>query len=530
MPNRTFGRGFLADKLYNTEDAVPAGAFELLQRRRKRRPLDWLLFPLALLLVGGVFLSIRAFDLPERMADGEAMRTAGRLNEVEKAISHASSLGKAGQSKMPATAGATSASPSGIPASPSVKEKVEVVSSFSESKRKALLDNGQLQTSSNKAASEGNALQSADDAEASVSSTGSMSNISETRLASNKDVASGQKREASLNRKRHTMKSGTILLASAANGYAVGQSDGEKAWIGHSTQKSQSQYPLRQQRLSPQEDINASPDEIPTATRAITKEVANRDHPPIAVDGETLENRIVGLSVAALPVSGDVAFKPFDKPKKPLISFQELHITLGAVILGQEANTQSVAGQTVYSPTNTSAGIGLDAGVSTRLGLTNWLGLLAGVHSLLYNQTATGIATDPNAKVIYTPTKTNTLEAQPVATETSYGAKTWTWIPLMPQVMAEFRLPAARWGIAAGVYAPLVPQTYASVEGSAKNVYVFAPASLVQPMAQLWADASRTRIALTVRRVQGNGLMPHPAASASTGLFVSGTMSYRLFK
>ena len=248
------------------------------------------------------------------------------------------------------------------------------------------------------------------------------------------------------------------------------------------------------------------------------------------MDGETLESRNTGLSVAAVPVTGDVALKPIVKPKKQLIAFKELHITLGAIILGQDAHTQSVAGQTAYSPTNTSAGIGLDAGVSTRLGLTNWLGLLAGVHSLLYNQTTSGIATDPNAKVIYTPTKTNTLEAQPVVTETSYGIKTWTWIPLMPQVMAELRLPAARWGIAAGVYAPLAPQTYATVEGSARSVHMFNPTRLVQPMAQFWADASRTRIALTVRRVQGNGLMPHPAASSSTGLFVSGTISYRLFK
>lgn len=181
-----------------------------------------------------------------------------------------------------------------------------------------------------------------------------------------------------------------------------------------------------------------------------------------------------------------------------------------------------------FSTLYTEPGIGLEAGITVRSQLSSWLGLLAGARSRVFWQTVSGkVKTSQPSPVTYYGIDAFTIEAQPQLIEQGYTLKSTIWMPIVPELLLEVRPPNAIWGIAAGGYLNAYPQTFLSYRGQGVPASPYRPSATLEPVVQLWTQTSRTRITLSVRRIQGAGLLPHPVTSTSDGLLTSATMSYR---
>lgn len=482
MSSRTFGRGFLADKLYNTEDAVPAGTFEQIQRRRKRRrPLGWLLPSLALVVLVGIGGYLY-------QGTGTSVSTgpvAAAISQPEAQSSASSPTIKEPRHKAaPGVAGSEKATMHSVPREQSTPSDatVEQVSASQTS----IEDNS-------KASTDPDGVKSA----AHHTNTKRFGKEPSTLAISRRKPTQSSEAE-------HEQTSATAANRESRSAPPASGTETEVAGT-NSPRKAQAEMPT---------------------------------HPSLAYDlglleaSSTLDSRLTPFALQSREAS-PLAVYPVGVNKN---LFSRLKLTEVLVDFGPTALTQKVRfternfspEQGKFSTLYTEPGIGLEAGITVRSQLSPWLSLLAGVRSRVFWQTVSGkIKTSESSPVTYTSIDAFTVQAQPQLVEQGYTLRSTIWMPIIPELLLEFRPPNATWGIAAGGYLNAYPQSFLSYRGQGAPAAPFTPGPTLQPVAQIWTQTSRTRLALSVRRIQGTDLLPHPVHSTSDGLLTSVSMSYR---
>lgn len=482
MSLRTFGRGFLADKLYNAEDAVPAGTFDQIQRRRKRRrPLGWLLPSLALVVLVGI--------------GGYLYKGAG---------SHVSTG--------PVTATMSEPKAKSSVSSPTMAESRSMGAMGRSVSEKATM-NVSTKTSS-------------------ASSQAAQQRVS----ASQADIQD--------NLEESTYPNGVKSATPRTNAKRFGR---EVSALAMSRRKPIHSSEAQQRHIS----AVSAPGESKPTTQASGMETGGASTRPSGKAlAETPPNSSLSYDLGLLEASSMLDSRPTQLALQPREAsplavypvgvnnnlFSRMKLTEVLVDFGPSALTQKVhfternfsPEQGKFSTLYTEPGIGVEAGITVRSQLSPWLGLLVGVRSRVFWQTVSGkVKTSESSPVTYTSIDAFTVQAQPQLVEQGYILKSTTWMPIIPELLLEFRPPNAIWGIAAGGYLNAYPQSFLSYRGQGAPAAPFTPGATVQPVAQIWTQTSRTRLTLSVRRIQGSDLLPHPVHSTSDGLLTSVTMSYR---
>lgn len=480
MSSRTFGRGFLADKLYSTEDAVPAGTFEQIQRRRKRRrPLGWLLPSLALVVLMGI--------------GGYLYRGTGSR-----------------VSSNPVAAGVSQ---------PEAKSSVS----------SRTIADAPAQASQNETLSE-NAKRSPDTRTSSARAVPAAEQTSTARTAPPENPESSTYPGRTESFPTHTQARRTGSEFSAV---ATGVRNPAHTRIA---QQEKDVAPIATGESPSAPFVSAT--QSVTGTGSGQSKAEMPPNPGLAYDlgvleaSQVLDSRLTPLALQPHEAS-PLAVYPVGVNRN---LFSRLKLTEVLIDFGPTALTQKVRfternfspEQGKFSTLYTEPGIGLEAGITVRSQLSPWLGLLAGVRSRIFWQTVSGkVKTSESSPVTYTSIDAFTVQAQPQLVEQGYTLKSTIWMPIIPELLLEFRPPNAMWGIAAGGYLNAYPQSFLSYRGQGAPAAPFSPGAALQPVAQIWTQTSRTRLTLSVRRIQGSDLMPHPVHSTSDGLLTSATMSYR---
>ena len=481
MRSRTFGRGFLADKLYNTEDAVPAGTFEQIQlRRKRRRPLGWLLPSLVLVVlvgIGGYLYQGTGTNVSTGPVAATVSVAEAKSSVSSRTIAEALPKAARGGSISEKVTVNTSTRPSSAPSDAAV-ERVSA-------SQRVIQDNS----------------------EASYTHEVKSATAPRNTKRSGREVSA-----VAVTRRKSIQRSETVHGQPSASS-ATGESH-------------------------PVTPTAASETAVTSTNRSSKAQAEMPPNPSLAYDlglleaSSTLDSRLTPFALQSREAS-PLAVYPVGVNKN---LFSRLKLTEVLVDFGPTALTQKVRfternfspEQGKFSTLYTEPGIGLEAGITLRSQLSPWLGLLAGVRSRVFWQTVSGkIKTSESSPVTYTSIDAFTVQAQPQLVEQGYTLRSTIWMPIIPELLLEFRPPNATWGIAAGGYLNAYPQSFLSYRGQGAPAAAFTPGATLQPVAQIWTQTSRTRLALSVRRIQGSDLLPHPVHSTSDGLLTSVTMSYR---
>ncbi len=480
MSERTFGQGFLADRLYNLEDPIPSGTFDAIRRKRRKRPVFWLwLLPLALSL-GGLSLYL------SRQSEGSASQGTTTLASA----AHSGSQGHA-QPEAPA------------PSS----------------------DHGHAtgQTSRERLTLSGNEPSSAPagpDLTQAIAADGESGALSSEK--------NGGKSARVRKQNRTSYLKGRFAGARTLNRRIgpTGSIEGAERQEMHDAVGSA--YP---------DDLVASEKETAADASASAQapELAFFAAEGSSLAPDMMQTRLPSLAFSAHRLDlGEVWPVAVGKPRPFSLGRSEVLVSLGPMALLQQtsltaSNAPGAEPGMQYQADYLQPGIGLEASVSVRTALSPSLALLAGASSLALWQAATGTAI-PTQRPQHSYQASgidNLLYGTPVSGR-PFTAKSLVWMPVAPQCLLEARLPRASWGIAAGAYLVAATQTFTSTTGASLAAEAFATSQPLQPMAQFWAEATRTRIAVTARRIQGQNLLPYPAPTQSTGWAISASMSYRL--
>jgi hypothetical protein len=505
MKTQPFGQGFLADKLYNQEHPVPSGLFDAIQQNRKKRGFGVLwIFPL-LLLIGITGLTLwkvgTAFENKDIAAESLTFNQKPALNPS-----------KAKQTSTVLAPTKTIANEKGVVESES--KKVNAESSFMVTETDhTKVDNGRSVKES---------IPHKINAKVSLRPTPyeKPRKILVSKLP---------------NKIRQLL--GNTGMQLAEGGIQTSQelkSLPNPPSLSHSnmreTEEPSQPIGVESSSVKLQENATNSHVTVPDMELASTLVYEQNANDLLFITSRQPQLVITPLEVSPFLVSP----VPTSLGLLARIGLREVLIGLGPLAQFQQTKLKAtaptrpgIAEGTDYTTRSAEPGIGLDFGIASRTRLSSSFGLLVGLRTFFIRQTVSGEIIPTGGPVRYFINENNLIESVPVPTQ-GYTVQSTLWVPFAPELLVEYHLPRKSWGITGGVYALGIPQTYLSYSGTGATASRFEPDSRLQPMIQFYNNTGRTRIALTAKRIAGEGLLPHPKAGTSNGLLLTATMSYRL--